>query len=66
MRSSPFRFNCVLTRLLIGDRLVRSQMSETSPGAAGLLADDGNVTIGNETPVFVAWLNTGQSTLMGR
>jgi len=41
-------------------------MSETSPGAARLLADDGDATIGNETPAFVTRLDTGQSALIGR
>lgn len=56
----------MLTRLLVGDRLVRSKMSETSPGAPRLLADYRNATVGNETPAFVTRLDTGRATLVGR
>ena len=41
-------------------------MSEASPGAAWLLTDYGNAPVGNETPAFIAWLDTGLSTLTGR
>ena len=54
-----------MKRLLIRDRFVRAKMSETSPGAAGLLTDNGDAAVSNETPAFVARLNTGQPTLAG-
>ena len=41
-------------------------MSETSPGAAGLLTDYGDAAVGDETPAFIAWLNAGQPALAGR
>ena len=62
----PLQLNGILARLRIRDGGVRSQMSETSPGTAGLLADDGDVTIGNESPAFVTRLDSCQSALMGR
>ena len=52
-------FNGVLARLLIRDGLVRLKMSEASPSAAGLLADDGDAPVANENPAFIAWLNAG-------
>ena len=41
-------------------------MRHTSPGAVGLLADYGNAAVGHETPVLVAWLDAGQTALIGR
>ena len=55
----------MLARLYIGDRLVRSKMSEATPGASRLLANDRDATVGNETPAFVTRLDTGQAALVG-
>lgn len=62
----PPRFNGMLARLCIGDRLVRSKVGEASPGASALLANYRNVTLGNENPAFVTRLDAGQATLIGR
>ena len=32
-------------------------MRQASPGATGLLADDGDAAIGHETQALVAWLD---------
>ena len=41
-------------------------MRKTSPGAAGLLADDGDAAIGHETQALVAWLDAGYTALISR
>jgi hypothetical protein len=56
----------MLARLYIGDRLVPLKMSEATPGASGLLANDRDATVGNETPALVTRLDTGQAALVGR
>jgi len=63
---APFSLYCALKRLLVRNRFVRLKMSKASPSAAGLLSDYGDATVGDETSAFIAWLNTGQPTLVGR
>lgn len=41
-------------------------MRKAPPGATGLLADDGNASIGHETQALVAWLDAGYAALIGR
>lgn len=56
----------MLARLYIGDRLVRLKVSQTSPGASWLLANNRNATVGDESPALVTQLDTGQAALVGR
>jgi len=41
-------------------------MLQTSPGAAGLLADYGNAAVSHKTLALVAWLDADQSALISR
>ena len=43
-----------------------SRFARHPPGAAGLLADDGDSAVGHETQALVAWLNAGQTALISR
>ena len=41
-------------------------MRQASPGAAGLVAEDGDAAVGHETQALVAWFDAGQSALISR